>query len=321
MCAAVVSSVSAMIDGDVVNIDDDSEDEIIARIVEGVLGDTISTVITDDLYDVIEDDAMLVFGESADEETGAIMRALYLRYVAVKEKPEDVLDKVFAGWRNLAKWHRNSCHVDAGLDLALWSVAWLNGEYEHVNDNYKQIVKLYITKRRNGHARDAARVNDEICARNTGQVGGFQNAFTNIDAMMVPKVKVGAHELNNNTITPKTRIRTSNFDATIPLLFVEINTKEPIKNVEFYSKYDMEGTEYVPLAVIIGVPGHFRSALNVTAMAKRLAPGRTIDDAPPVWYGFDHYADQEKTEAIPRIAKLASDENLVGLLLVKVPSS
>lgn len=293
-------------------------DAVVDSVADGVFNGLI-----DDSYDVSDGDDMLVFGESADEETGrrsrsreSVMGALYLRYVAKRENPEEVLDDVFAGWRNLAEWHKNSCHIDVVLDVALWSVAWLNGEYEHVKEEYKKILQFYITKRRIGDVRNAQIVSDDISTRNLNKpIGAFYGANYHIIRMTEAQYFLSASSLTDNVLS------VGKVDREKTLYVVELPVNS-IRKVDFQQTYVLKDEknnsfEYVPLAAIIGVPGHFRSALNVTAMAKKLAPGRTIDD-PPVWYGFDHYADQEKTEAIPRIGKLVYNENLVVLLLVKV---
>ena len=276
---------------------------------------------SDDERDVgdIQVTDMLVFGEPADEETErrrkleSVMRALYLRYVVEREKPEEVLDGVFVGWRNLASWHKNSCHIDVILDVALWSFAWL-GSYEHVRDTYKRYINTYINERIKGHVKEAQDMCDVICTLNLNKsIGGFHGARFHIICMTEPQYHLNA-SLSGNVLSAKV------VNHEKPLYVVEIEDSQP--EVVFHQTYVMKDREnnsfeYVPLAAIIGVPGHFRSALNVTAMAKKLAPGRMIDGGPPVWYGFDHYADKKKTEAIPRITKLEPGEKLIGLLLVK----
>ena len=272
------------------------------------------------------------YGDSTEVESplrgadlGAIMRALYVRYVEKKRRtPEEVLDEAWPSWRNLAVWQNNSCHIDVVLDIVTWRAAWLTrggivgGEtYDIVKPKYRENVERYVEERTKGNANTAKSIVVQIRNALPEECGGgdqFANAVANIQALWIQEHTIaGRIEKKNISTDDKT------VDITRDIFFVMTisNTRGASVRRDYSFVFKSgDSTDCVALGAIIGAPSHFRSALNVTAMANRMNPTETSETDAPRWYVFDNY--NNSSELTPRTPLLLDkNENLVGLLLMK----
>ena len=141
--------------------DPDPDDDIV--FVEEKAGPARTTIV--DAPSVDEKERARLFG--------AAMRVMYIRYV--RRRPEDVLEekRPRPGWRNLAVWNQNSCHVDVALDVVLWGGMWRaagndDGEkaYDHVEQEYREMINSYAKKRltnSSGASRDRDSIRTRVC--------------------------------------------------------------------------------------------------------------------------------------------------------------
>ena len=258
----------------------------------------------------------------------AIMRALYVRYVEKKRRtPEYVLDEAWPSWRNLAAWQNNSCHIDVVLDILTWRAAWLTrggivgGEtYDIVKPKYRQEVERYVEERTKGNANTAKSIVVQIREALPEECGGanqFANAVANIQAlwneehMITGRIEKKKISTNNKTV-----------DITRDIFLVMTISNSwgtPVcRDYSFvFESGDSDSTDCVALGAIIGAPSHYRSALNVTAMASRMNPTETSETGAPIWYVFDHFNDRSGPTLRTTPLVLNGNENLVGLLLMK----
>lgn len=246
----------------------------------------------------------------------AAMRAMYIRYV--RRRPEDVLEEKCPGWRNLAVWRQNSCHVDAVLDVVMWGGVWCAAgnvddekTYDHVNQKYRPLIKLYAKNRLENRSSIASKhrdsIRDIVCANAKGGGTTVGDAKDNVQEILIGPPCFGS--INGNVIDVDGIFHERD------VFFVVL--KKNITETTFGTRpYRVRQNFYVALGAIIGDTGHFKSALNTTVLADRLDSDETFETDEARWYVFDYY-NHRNGPAWRDEPKIKNNENLVGLLLVK----